>query len=101
MRTLSSLLSLVAAVPAVAAAGPPESNSFQNEWASRATPAQAVPRQPAATGPQSKHRHDEQGAVILESVIDPVTGRTTTRKVHCTGHRFPAVAQPATGEPRR
>ena len=95
MRAVPTLLSLLAALPAVAAepvapdAGRPVRAVVESE------PAPSRERDL-----RSAHRDHEQGAVILEMVVDPVTGRASTRRHHCTGHRFPAGSGP-TAPPRK
>jgi len=97
MRAVPTLLSLLAALPAVAGAAEPVASD-----AARPVPAvaESEPARSRERDFRPAHRDHEQGAVILEMVVDPVTGRASMRKHHCTGHRVPAGARPAV-EPRK
>lgn len=101
MRTLQTLLFVLAALPAVA--GEPVASELDRPLKLELVPApvSSGPATAARTIARSAHRHDEQGAVIMETVIDPATGRTTIRKVHCTGHRFAAVVPLPIGDPKK
>jgi hypothetical protein len=90
MRALPTLLSLLAALPAMAA----EPVASDPGRPVRAV-AESEPPRSRERDLRSAHRDHEQGAVILEMVVDPVTGRAITRRHHCTGHRFPAASKPA------